>query len=141
MINLVEEFGSLPTEIYVAVGIYATSNGGLLNSALQLPGSTNSDGNIDGVEYMLVQLITSQAGDFDEDGDVDGADFLKWQRGESPLPLSASDLADWQANYGTVAPLAASSAGVPEPATCVGLLLGMMAALLRRTDPARCTFR
>jgi len=39
-------------------------------------------------------------GDFNVDGTYDGLDFLKWQRGESPDPLSASDLADWEANYG-----------------------------------------
>jgi|GEM_PF-1645102 len=44
--------------------------------------------------------IPSLLGDFDFDRDVDGEDFLKWQRGESPSPLSQSDLADWEANYG-----------------------------------------
>ena len=136
MINLVEEFGSLPTEIYLALGVYETNNGGLLNSALQLPGSANGDGNLDGVEYLLVQLSTTLAGDFDQDGDVDGADYLKWQRGESPNPLSASDFTDWQANYGTIAPLSAASAAVPEPATYVGLLFGMGIALLRRSYSA-----
>jgi hypothetical protein len=52
-------------------------------------------------------------GDFDFDGDVDGRDFLLWQRGGSPTPLSASDLADWQANYGVSS--LASSRTVPEP--------------------------
>ena len=41
-------------------------------------------------------------GDFDLDDDVDGDDFLKWQRGESPEPLSQSDLGDWETDYGTV---------------------------------------
>ena len=41
-------------------------------------------------------------GDFDQDGDADGDDFLKWQRGESPEPLSQSDLGDWETDYGTV---------------------------------------
>ena len=39
-------------------------------------------------------------GDFDGDGTCDGADFLAWQRGESPYPLSSSDLAEWQAEFG-----------------------------------------
>ena len=43
--------------------------------------------------------------DNQNDCDVDGFDFLKWQ-----------------ANYGMVATLSASSAAVPEPATC-GLAL------------------
>jgi hypothetical protein len=58
----------------------------------------------------------SSAGDFDSDGDVDGRDFLMWQRGESPNPFSASDLAGWQENYGTV-PLIAVHAPIPEPHT------------------------
>ncbi len=73
------------------------------------------------------------SGDFDLDGDVDGADFLKWQRGESPAPLSASDLALWEANFGTTtAPATSSATSVPEPSS---LLLGSLAAvglLLRR---------
>ena len=36
------------------------------------------------------------AGNHDSDRDVDGADFLTWQRGDSPNPLSASNLADWR---------------------------------------------
>ena len=112
------------------------------------------------------------AGDFNGDGTVDGFDFLKWQRGESPDALSQSDLAAWEANYGTapiqpgdfdsngvvdgkdfllwqrdpsvgslaaweanygqVAPLSATSATVPEPATCIVLLIGMMTMLFRR---------
>ncbi|MCA9259886.1 MAG: hypothetical protein KDA61_11830, partial [Planctomycetales bacterium] len=45
-------------------------------------------------------------GDFDGDADVDGHDFLFWQRGLSPTPLSSADLGDWQANFATpLAPL------------------------------------
>jgi hypothetical protein len=69
---------------------------------------------------------TLTPGDFDEDGDVDGRDFMQWQRGNSPDPLSASDLADWQSNYG-FGSLAAITA-VPEP-NCLALLFGL--ALLR----------
>ena len=117
---------------------------------------------------------TPIAGDFNNNGVVDGADFLIWQRGESPNPLSQTDLADWEANYGTnnapiqpgdfdgngvvdghdfldwqldpsvgsladweanygsVATLSATSAAVPEPATWIGLLIGMLAMLFRR---------
>ncbi len=39
------------------------------------------------------------AGDFDSDGDVDGADFLKWQRDN----LSTADLDAWKSNFGTAA--------------------------------------
>jgi hypothetical protein len=73
------------------------------------------------------------AGDFDHDGDVDGRDFLLWQRGGSPIPKSASDLADWQANYGTgtlVADIQASPiTAVPEPAS-LSLILALTTAAL-----------
>jgi hypothetical protein len=65
-------------------------------------------------DFMLTAGSSSIPGDFDGDGDVDGRDFLVWQRGGSPAPLSASDLADWQANYGNGA-LVANVSAVPEP--------------------------
>ena len=42
-------------------------------------------------------------GDFNGNLVVDGSDFLGWQLGESPVPLSPTDLADWEANYSEVA--------------------------------------
>jgi T5SS/PEP-CTERM-associated repeat protein len=63
-------------------------------------------------------------GDFDVDGDVDGADFLKWQRGGSPSPLSSSDLANWKANFGATA---TPTASVPEPTAG---LMSVVAAVL-----------
>ncbi|MCH7752566.1 MAG: hypothetical protein IH898_10490, partial [Planctomycetes bacterium] len=49
----------------------------------------------------LLTVTLVGPGDFDGNLVVDGADFLKWQRGESPDPLSSEDLAAWEANYGT----------------------------------------
>ncbi len=69
---------------------------------------------------------TVLAGDFDADGDVDGLDFLKWQRGEVSNSPNASDLAAWEANYGTFAPLSAATNAMPEPSA---VLLGVMASL------------
>ncbi len=51
---------------------------------------------LDGGHISYTGLEAPAAGD----GDTDGRDFLIWQRGGSPTP-SGSDLADWQANYGT----------------------------------------
>jgi T5SS/PEP-CTERM-associated repeat protein len=84
-----------------------------------------------------VTLLAALPGDFDIDGDVDGFDFLGWQRGESPNPLSQSDLADWEANYGTVAPLAAVSTQVPEPCTTVLFLMLSGTLLMGRQSIAR----
>ncbi len=63
---------------------------------------------------ILSAFQASVPGDFEFDGDVDGNDFLVWQRGGSPNPLSASDLAGWRATFGSGGSVAASGA-VPEP--------------------------
>jgi hypothetical protein len=70
-------------------------------------------------------------GDFDGDGDVDGRDFLRWQRGGSPNPLSASDLAAWQNSYGTGS--LAAVAAVPEPTVMALLVVAGMIVPLRRS--------
>jgi hypothetical protein len=99
-------------------------------------------GNIDDVRISNVALYNGQnftpptqstipdpvegtPGDFDNDGDVDGRDFLAWQRGESPVALSASDLQEWQENYGASG--LASVNAVPEPST--GLLLILLSVV------------
>jgi len=80
-----------------------------------------------------IALVASPDGDFDIDNDVDGLDFLKWQRGFGST-YDANDLADWEANFGTVAPLSAVAAAttVPEPTTGILLVLGMAAMFFRR---------
>jgi hypothetical protein len=73
------------------------------------------------------------AGDYDSNGRVDGADFLVWQRGGSPNPLSAGDLATWKSNYGTSAAVgAAAAAAVPEPAACLMASMATIAVAVRR---------
>ncbi|HMP07036.1 MAG TPA: glycoside hydrolase family 44 protein [Lacipirellulaceae bacterium] len=67
------------------------------------------------VSTLVLHSTPLLSGDFNGDGYVDGSDFLEWQRGNSPNPLSSADLADWQANYGGMAPGFASNASVPEP--------------------------
>lgn len=58
-----------------------------------------------------------QPGDFDFDDSVNAFDYLVWQRGSSPEPLSASDLQKWQTNYGVGALGKLESILVPEPST------------------------
>ena len=78
----------------------------------------------------VLRIATALPGDFDFDGDVDGNDFLIWQRGGSPTPLSPSDLADWQAGYGS--PLTAATGAVPEPTSFALAALGLVACVVRR---------
>ena len=95
------------------------------------PGSflISYDGTSDAV--VLSDFAPSLAGDFDLDSDVDGLDFLKWQRGFGST-YDSNDLADWETNYGMTAPLVAASAAVPEPATGILLVLGMVTMLAGR---------
>jgi len=70
---------------------------------------------------FTVSLISPVAGDFDGDGDRDGADFLVWQRDLG----DAASLAIWEANFG-VPPLSAIATAVPEPASLLLALLGLL---------------
>ncbi len=93
-------------------------------------GAAHESAFITGDGLLMVSTFTGISGDYDGDGDVDGRDFLAWQRGTSPTPFSAADLATWQAAYNGGALQAVSSlAAVPEP--CAGLLaLGCGLALV-----------
>lgn len=83
---------------------------------------------------QVVKLIESGTpGDFNLSTNVDGADFLMWQRGESPHRISAAGLSNWESNY-SVAPAigAAATARIPEPATCALLILATATLVIRR---------
>ena len=81
----------------------------------------NGDLGIDNITLSADSL----AGDFNDDGIVDGADFLIWQRGDSPDSLSSGDLMAWQSNYGQ--PLGNDLfTAVPEPTSIVLLVLLML---------------
>jgi hypothetical protein len=155
ILNLAQEFGSLPAQIYLAVGVYATANGGALVASQQVPASVIANGNIEAAEYFLLQLVVTP-GDYDRDGDVDDADYNVWRStfgSASDLRADANgdgkvDTADyvvWRKNYGATASGAyllsrvdgPPAAPVPEPATWI---LGMFTSLLvaaRRRAMAR----
>jgi serralysin len=90
------------------------------------------------VGLTVIPLSVSLPGDFDGDGDVDGRDFLVWQRGGTPNPLSIEDLVDWQVNYAAgEVPAAAVLVSVPEPSMDVALLIGIVFLLGKRQTAAR----
>jgi type VI protein secretion system component Hcp len=68
-------------------------------------------------------------GDFNIDGIVDGADFLTWQRGESPHPLSESDLADLEGHLGAGPALSDAATPIPEPAASMLVILAAVGIL------------
>ena len=75
-------------------------------------------------------LLAIMPGDFNFDGEVNGDDFLLWQRGGSPDPLSSGDLDTWKASYDN--PAASASLAVPEPPTTLVILGGVLAAFCSR---------
>ena len=105
LVSLINGFMPTPGEQFEIIEVVGTLSGtfdGLAEGALvEKLGGTNLVVTYTAGDGNDVALVAALPGDFDFDGDVDGHDFLKWQRGESPNPLSQSDLADWEANYGT----------------------------------------
>ena len=113
-----------------AGNIHYVSSGQQLYRILAPGGESVATTTWNGTEYVFdVEMLTTPVGlpgDFNNDNVVNGNDFLLWQRGGSPVPNSASDLALWKAHFGETAPPAtASAAAVPEPSTLVG---GLVAA-------------
>lgn len=88
----------------------------------------------DGVEGFFVSNAVASA-DFDHDGDVDGRDYLVWQRGGSPAPHSAGNLALWREQYAAANGGLTAAVQVPEPGTCGMLVVFAIATIA----PLRCT--
>ena len=104
---------------------------------LVLDFSMGSDSAMSGAVFYGEAADISFSADFNNDSVVDGLDFLVWQRGGSPNPLSSFDLALWQAQYGTTVPLSANSSAVPEPGgLCLAVVL-LMGLGLRRCGDAK----
>ena len=84
--------------------------------------------------FQDINLVTTFLdGDFNFDNIVGGLDFLFWQRGESPDPLSQADLAEWSANYeGSGVAVLTISTEVPEPSTSALVLTALLLAAGRR---------
>lgn len=78
---------------------------------------------------VLTVFALGPPGDFNGDVVADGADFLAWQRGDSPAPLSAHDLQEWANSYGSF-PSGPIAAATPEPgALCLALVAAAVLAL------------
>lgn len=80
-----------------------------------------------GFEFLRATFLGSVgiAGDFNSDGKVDGRDFLLWQRN-----TSVGNLADWKANYGTGSLAAVSAVPEPSSLVLIGAV-GILACLGR----------
>ena len=83
-----------------------------------------------GETLVGLEVLSAIPGDYHPDGIINGLDFLAWQRGDSPIPLSTDDLAIWQSSYDTQT--ASSLAPVPEPGTLAILSSCFVLAAWRR---------
>ncbi|MBN2561739.1 MAG: hypothetical protein JXQ75_12495 [Phycisphaerae bacterium] len=68
-INLVQEFGSMPDQVYMAVIPYETPDGGALLWEHQVPASQDDDGDLDANEYIAFSTILK--GDCSGDWELD----------------------------------------------------------------------
>ncbi len=143
IINLTEEFGSLPSEIYLALGVYASADGGSLVYQAQLPGSNDSNGDINADEFLLFSLALNLTADFDGDFDVDADDLAIWRSSfglnaggdtDNDNDTDGNDFLAWQRQFtGPGASVGAGSTAVPEPST-LALFVGLTLFLIVSTD-------
>lgn len=89
------------------------------------------DWSLDYGPTSLSVTFEAAAGDLDADGRFTGSDFLAWQRGDSPQPISDSDLANWQSRYGSQSPGPGTINAIPEPGTAGLLLMATLSLAVR----------
>jgi len=80
-IDLEDAFGAVPEAIAIAAVSYATDDGGLLDACCQAPESLDGDGDVQAVEFVIVDLCdfdpaTCCDADVSGDGAVDVSDLL-----------------------------------------------------------------
>jgi len=96
-LNILEEFGSVPSALRIAVLHYATANGGALQS--QVPAATTADGNVTEDELFVFQLIAPatpdagvppDAGQPEDAGNTGTPDAAVTITDDAGVPLDAS---------------------------------------------------
>jgi hypothetical protein len=140
-IDLLAEFGAIPAEVWVAVGLFGNADGGALQKVVM---AQNADGSIQANEYVRIVLTQPLAGDYNGDGVVDVADYTVWRDtlgsttqlaadGDRSGTIDTPDYTLWAGNYGASRGVAsARSAAVPEPGTLVMVLAVLARPALRR---------
>jgi probable HAF family extracellular repeat protein len=104
-------------------------------SAINDAGQITGQGLI-GDEYhaYLVTPVPPIPGDFNHDGTVDAADYVVWRKNPGGI-YTQNDFNLWRANFGAMAGSGAgatANATVPEPATLVMLIVGLLVMPLCR---------
>jgi len=122
-VDLAAYLGAVPERLAIAVGPYATGNGGSLQPAGQAPASVNANGTLDAAEFVTVEICaitvpeagagagTCCTADLDGNGSVDAADLgtllSAWGSANAAADLNGSgtvDAADLAAMLGSWGP-------------------------------------
>jgi hypothetical protein len=97
-----------------------------------------------GFQYDLgYDIVANVPGDYNHNGVADAADYILWRKGDpaadgnSDTVVDQSDYELWRANFGNPNPPGAGSGGlagsaVPEPASVVMLIVGLLGSCIRR---------
>jgi PEP-CTERM motif len=113
-------------------GITTTEMTGLGNvfSVAGMPGRTNY--------LFVIPPVASLAGDFNGDHVVDAADYTVWRNGLGST-YTLDDYDDWKTHFGETLPGggSAAAASVPEPATWLLCLGGLLAGVVSRRRVGR----
>ncbi len=139
VLDLVDEFGTVPDQVYLAVGRFETSDNGALLPSLQVPASNDGNGNLDEVEFFLLTLANQLPGDYNGDGFVNLADYTVWRDNLGAMagtllndvhdgPIGPLQYTTWKDNFGNTLPPsgATGNSSVPEPrALVLAVLFGM----------------
>jgi len=80
--------------------------------------------------------ITLQ-GDYNHNNAVDAPDYVVWRKGGSPNPNSPGDYNTWRANFGATAGSGVSVNSVPEPASLLLLVAGVVGLSGHRRNSVR----
>ena len=136
--NLVLDF-QIASAGGVAIRRDAVSGSPTVNFVAAFGSATATSGNVLGfgfVTQFTVQPISQLPGDYNQDGAVDTADYVVWRRGLG-ITYMQTDYHVWRAHFGQTAgggagATASVRAAVPEPASWLTLMLGMLAIFLNR---------
>jgi hypothetical protein len=89
--------------------------------------------------FNLRVMLAGLAGDYNKNGTVDAADYVVWRNGDSPDDTQAGyDV--WRSHFGQIAAsgsVVSANAAIPEPATVVMLIVGMLLMCSRRRAAVR----
>ena len=85
-------------------------------------------------QIMITINSLSLPGDYNSDGKVNGADYVLWRKSPNTYGGDPAGYNTWRANYGATAGAGAaiSSATIPEPASCVLALAALIPVRIRR---------